>query len=83
MFYGGIHDIHDGRVAIAEEWSILVRAYGGEKNIGRNNQIQRKMVFYCLLWFFVPDIRSGIPCTAPHPHPTTPPVKINIVRRSW
>ena len=76
--------IHDGRVAIAEEWSILVRAYGGEKNIGRNNQIQRKMVFYRLLRFFVPDIRSGIPRTAPPPPtPTTPPVKINIVRRSW
>ena len=54
--------IHDGRVEIAdhEEWSFVVRAYGGEKNIGRNKQIQRKMVFYCLLRFFVPDIWSGI-----------------------
>ena len=66
--------IRDGRVAIAEEWSILVRAYGGEKNIGRNNQIQRKMVFYCLLRFFVRDIKSGIPCTAPPqpPHHHSP-----------
>ena len=81
--------IHDGRVAIAEEWSFVVRAYGGETNIGRNKQIQRKMVFYCLLRFFVPHKRSGILLiwfVLPHvtaPPPTTPPVKINIVRRSW
>ena len=53
--------IHDGRVAIAEEWSFLVRAYGGETNIGRNKQIQRKMVFYCL---FTPDL---VRLTAPPP----------------
>ena len=82
--------------SLAEEWSFLVRAYGGEKNIGRNKQIHRKMVFYCLLRFFVPDIWSGIlpiwfvlthlPNHAQPPPPlptTTPPVKVNIVKRLY
>ena len=73
--------IHDGRVAIAEEWSFLVRVYGRETNIGRKKQIQRKMVLYCLLRFFGPEIRSGIlllwfvlpHVTAPPPPPPRPP----------
>ena len=72
--------IHDGRVAIAEEWSFLVRVYGRETNIGRKKQIQRKMVLYCLLRFFGPEIRSGIlllwfvlpHVTAPPPPPRPP-----------
>ena len=59
--------IHDGRVAIAEEWSFLVRAYGGETNIGRNKQIQRKMVFYCLLRFFLRFTPDLVRLTAPPP----------------
>ena len=65
--------IHDGRVAIAEEWSFLVRVYGRETNIGRKKQIQRKMVLYCLLRFFGPEIRFVLPHVTAPPSPPRPP----------
>ena len=39
--------IHDGRVAIAEEWSFLVRAYGGA---GRTSAEISK---YKEKWYFI------------------------------